>query len=65
MRVRIKVPFVGYDGARKYRLAEGEVIEMPAGADWVRVGFAEEVVEKVEEPVMVAEKKPRKAKGQV
>lgn len=65
MKVRIKVPFVGYDGTRKYRLAVGEVIELPAAADWLRAGLVEEVIDVAEEPVTTApvEKKPRKAKG--
>lgn len=43
MKVRILRSFVGSVGKEKHRLQEGEVVEMPNEADWVRVGFAEEV----------------------
>jgi predicted flap endonuclease-1-like 5' DNA nuclease len=40
MKVIAAIPFVARVNGLKFRAGTGDVLEMPAGADWVRVGLA-------------------------
>ncbi len=40
MKVEAVLAFVAWIDGKKYRAQAGDVLEMPAGADWVRVGLA-------------------------
>lgn len=65
MMVKALNSFVGSVNGIKYRVAAGDVLELPAGADWLRAGLVE-VVAEPEAPEVVAEPeapKRKKAKG--
>ncbi len=66
MMVKALNSFVGSVNGAKYRVAAGDVLELPDGADWLRAGLVEvvaepEAVEVVAEPEAV--KPARKKKG--
>lgn len=42
MRVHAFKSFVAVVNGRKYRVCEGDVVDMPDGADWIRAGLVEE-----------------------
>ena len=41
MKVTALVSFVGFSGGVKVRANEGDVIDMPEGADWLSAGLVE------------------------
>lgn len=47
MKVKILVSFVDTLNGEKYRMREGDEVELPAGANWLEVGFAVEMAPKV------------------
>lgn len=42
MKVKALISFVGYDGqGKKWRVSEGDELELPAGVDWLEKGLVE------------------------
>jgi hypothetical protein len=63
MRVKAINSFVGRHAGRKYIVKSGDVLELPAGADWLRAGLVvaiENVDLESEETPAAAEKPARK-----
>lgn len=54
MRVRAVVSFVSTFGGRNYKANRGDVLEMPAGADWLSSGLVQVVAEDGETAVLPA-----------
>lgn len=50
MKVIVNRSFVSRFNGQTYRPSQGDVVEMPEGADWLRAGLVSAVEETVEEP---------------
>ncbi len=50
MKVKCVKSFVGFVGENSVAASEGQVLEMPTGADWIRAGLAVAMPGEKEEP---------------
>ncbi len=60
MKVKALNSFVGTVNGIKYRVAAGDVLDLPDGADWLRAGLVEVEPEPEAEPTPEAPKPARK-----
>jgi hypothetical protein len=62
MKVKALIGFVDRVDGRKYIVPQHSELELPAGANWLDVGFAEAVEEEEEKPAKKATKKKGSSK---
>jgi hypothetical protein len=62
MKVKALIGFVDRVDGRKYIVPQDSVLELPEGANWLDVGFAEAVEEEDKPPAKKATKKKGSSK---